>query len=131
MMKFRYGLYIFLTLNMGCNAKQSQGISNKAKTLGNEGQTDKNKAQESDNHDDAGIEIFMVTEQWAESKGLIHVYKEDLGFTKWFIRFHEIPDNPPYSFQCRRLVQRIPDQFYPHSGPSSENILMAKSHNLL
>jgi hypothetical protein len=129
-MKFRYGFYIFLLLNMGCNAKHSQEISNKSKPQGNECQVDKNKVQEGGNHDDAGIEIFVVTEEWAESMGLINMYKEDPGFTKWFVHFHKIPDNPPYSFQCKRLVQRIQGQFYPQLVPSSDDVIEAKSHNL-
>ena len=78
---------------------------------------------------DDRIEIINVTEQWAKEMGVIDFFQADPGFTKWFIKFHDIPGNPPYSLQQKRLIQSDPDRFFSIPNPSSESILESKNRN--
>jgi hypothetical protein len=76
-----------------------------------------------------GVEIIRVTEQWAKENGVLDLYQADPGFTKWCILFHDIPGDPPYSFQQKRLLQPNRNQYYP-CGYAEENILASKNCNM-
>ena len=78
---------------------------------------------------DDRIEIINVTEQWAKEMDVIDFFQADPGFTKWFIKFHDIPGNPPYSLQQKRLIQSDPDRFISIPNPSSESILESKNRS--
>jgi len=130
-MQLQYLLYLILLLTVSCNAKQSSESSNKSEPSKHENcLTDtKSKLQECVEQSDAGIEIICVTEQWAAKMGLMDLYQMDPGFSKWCVLFHDIPGNPPYSFQQKRLLQPLPDRYYPCQGPCSEDILKFKNRN--
>lgn len=121
MMRFQYGFYLILLLSASCNAEQTPKSLTQS--------TEKSKSKESVNQIDNGVELVSVTEEWALKMGMINHYKTDPGFTKWCVLFHDIPGNPPYLFEQKRLVQRIPNFYYPIPDPTSEVILESKNRN--
>ncbi len=131
-MQFRYGLYLILLLSGSCNVKQTEKVSEAAKpTEHTERVAEKvNNLPEYVERLDAGVEVIAITEQWASEMGLMDLYLTDPGFAKWCVLFHDIPGSPPYAFEQKRLSQSLPDRYYPCPGPSSENILECKNHNM-
>jgi len=129
-MQFRYGLYFIALLSASCNVKHSKQASDATKSAYVERIADKeNKSPECVDRLDAGIEIIAMTEQWAENMGLLDCYQQDPGFTKWCVLFYDIPGNPPYTFERKRLIQPLPDHYYPCPSPPSEAILKFKNCN--
>src|SRR5579863_8097415 len=126
-MQFRGSLWLALLLSMSCNTKQPVEHSNSLESLGSVAlpTDEKSELQKDVNRTDKGVEIIPVTDQQAEELGVI----ADPGFAKSCVLFYDIPGDPPYSFQQKRLVQQVPDHYYPSAGPSSENILGAKNRN--
>jgi hypothetical protein len=120
-MKFPYALYLVLLLNM-----------NLSQSLATKDHVDKESETKDDVDQNAtGVEIIEVTEQWAKERGLMDLYQTDPGFVKWCILFHDIPGNPPYSFQQKRLSQPLPDRYYScQAGLSSDAILESKNCNM-
>ena len=115
-MQFRYVLYCLLLLSAGCSVKQPEKIAD-------------TKGQECVEQLDIGAEVIALTEQRAKEMGLTNHYQTDPGFAKWCVLFHDIPGNPPYGFEQKRLLQPLPDLYYPLPGSSPENILISKHWN--
>lgn len=124
-------VYFIALLSAGCNVKYPEKISSAIQSPEHmEPVADReNKLLECVEQLDAGIEIIAMTEQWAKKMGLMDLYQTDPGFAKWCVLFHDIPGSPPYALQQKRLLQSLPDLYYPCSGPSSENILASKNSN--
>lgn len=131
-MRLRYALYLIVLLSASCTTNSPPTSSNES-PLSNDAEHTADQKSESvqrTNQTDAGIEVVSVTEQWARRAKLMDLYRADPGFAKWCILFHDIPDNPPYSFQQERLLQALPDHYYPCQGPSSETVLESKNSNM-
>lgn len=131
-MQFRYGLYFLVLLSAGCNLKHPKKTSDALPIPDCVEHVvhKQNQPQECLERLDGGVEIIAVTEQWAKEMGMMDLYQTDPGFTKWCVLFHDIPGNPPYNFQQKRLSQSLPDRYYPCPGPSSENIMESKNCNM-
>lgn len=123
-MQIRYGLYSIILLSAGCNFLHSATVPDKLKSQEIE------KPITAKEKFDAGVEIILLTEQAAKEMGLMAVYQTDPGFAKWCVFFHEIPGSPPYTFQQQRLLQPLPDRFYPCQGPSSDKVLECKNRKM-
>jgi len=77
---------------------------------------------------DVSIDCILLTRQVATQLGLLDTYLVNVEFDKWLILFHDIPENPPYLFEQKRLLQKEPDRYFPPEGaPSSEVILACKN----
>ncbi len=125
-MQFKCSLYLIILLSFGCQKNSKEPESSKStEFVANQ----KTHLLECVERMDNGIEIIDATEQWAKEMGLTDFIQADPGFAKWFIIFHDIPGNPPYSLQQQRLSQPDPDRFFPLPGPSSESILDSKNRN--
>jgi hypothetical protein len=73
------------------------------------------------------VTIEPFTEQLMKELHLEYLAKTDVGFEKKLVLFHEIPGDPPYSMQQRRVLQSNPEMFIPFNcGLSPENILKSK-----
>jgi hypothetical protein len=108
-------------------------VKNESQQLRNEQPpaAQKNNPQECVEQIDSGIEIINVTEELAMKMEMMDLYYTDPGFAKWCILFHDIPGDPPYSFQQKRLLQPLADQYYLYSSAlSPEKILDSKNRNL-
>jgi hypothetical protein len=159
-MQLRHGLYLILLLSAGCHENYSEKVSDalqspkcvehivfeeykppeyverpdantpKLPERAEPVADTENKSLECVKCVGAGVEIIALTEQSAKEMDLIQHYRTDPGFTKYCVLFHDIPDSPPYAFQQKRLAQPQPDRYYLCPGPSSENILECKNHNM-
>jgi hypothetical protein len=125
-MQLKSSLYFILLLSCGCQ-KNSKGpeLSKPTEFVANQ----KTHPLECVERIDDRVEIIKATEQWAKEMGVIDLFQADPGFTKWFIKFQDIPGNPPYSLQQKRLIQSDPDRFISLPNPSSESILESKNRN--
>jgi hypothetical protein len=71
---------------------------------------------------DVSIDCILLTRQTATELGLLDAYLKNVEFDKWLILFHDIPEDPPYSFEQKRLLQKDPDRYFPPEGaPSSSH----------
>jgi len=129
-MRLKYALYWIALVNAGCSTKvpshsnESEHSSSTAQVV-----EQKRPLLACVEQMDAGIEMIEATEQWAKENGFVGLDRMDPGFAKWYILFHDIPDNPPYSFGQKRLLQALPDHYYPLKHPSPKTILESKESN--
>ncbi len=79
---------------------------------------------------DPNIEFLPLTPQLMANLGIENAAQIDAGFSKWLILFNEIPGEPPYQLQEKRILQFKRDTFRPLKGvPESSEIAQAKKLN--
>lgn len=130
-MQLRYSLYLLAFLSAAYTTQPLEKAGDTLKPVEQQKPIaeKQNALQEDKKPLDAGVEIIPINEEWARQKGVMDLYQTDPGFAKWFVSFHDIPGSPPYAFEQKRLMQALPDRYFPFESNSSEDILRCKNSN--